>query len=166
MKSDEIIEKLKKISLFFDFRNDDETLLKICKLISIEKFNIGSYIIKEGEYGDKLYILNKGTVKILKTTINNEPYVVALLNSDDNIFFGEIALIDNDKRSATVIAESNCELFSIHGDDFIKLCEQNLLMGFKITLKIAKKLAETLRKTNRDVIILFEALVNEVEGRF
>jgi hypothetical protein len=38
-------------------------------------------------------------------------------------------------------------------------------MGFKITLQIARKLSTTLRKMNKDVITLFEALVSEVEGQ-
>ena len=166
MNTQEIIEKLKKIPLFFDFANDEEKLQKICKLIKIENFSSGSILIQEGDTGDKLYILNKGTVKILRNTISNEKYAVAILNADDNVFFGELALIDNDKRSATVVAESNCEVLSIKREEFIQLCEENPLMGFKITFKIAKRLAETLRKMNRDVIVLFEALVNEVEGNF
>lgn len=166
MNKEEIIEKLKKIALFSDFIDDNEKLLKICKLINIERFSGASIIIKEGDTGDKLYILNKGTVKILRNTLNNETYAVALLNSDDNVFFGELALIDNDRRSATVVADSNCEVLSIHRDEFMKLCEENPLMGFKITLKIAKRLAVNLRKMNKDVIVLFQALVNEVEGNF
>jgi len=166
MNTEEIIQKLRKIPLFSDFANDENSLLKVCKLINIERFSAGSILINEGESGDKLYILNKGTVRILRNTLNNEKYTVALLNADDNIFFGELALIDNDKRSATVLADSNCEVLSIHRDGFMKLCEENPLMGFKITLKIAKRLAANLRRMNRDVIVLFEALVNEVEGNF
>ena len=162
----EVVEKLKKIALFSDFADDNEKLLKVYKLMKIEKYSSGSSIINEGDMGDKLFILNKGTVKILRNTLNNEKYAVALLSSDDNIFFGELALIDNDKRSATVIAESDCEVLSIHQDQFMKLCEENPLMGFKITLKIAKRLSGTLRKMNKDVIVLFEALVGEVEGDF
>jgi len=161
---DEVINRLKKIDLFSDFANDINRLNKIYSSTKIEKFSAGHLIIKEGDLGDKLYILNKGTVRILKTTLTNEKYTVTLLVADSNIFFGEVALIDSDSRSATVIAESDCEVFSIHRKNFIELCENDPLMGYKIVLKIAKKISYALRKMNKDVVTLFEALVTEVKG--
>ena len=162
----DVLERIKKIDLFSDFLKDEERLKNVCSRIKIEKFKTGQVIIKEGELGDKLYILNKGTVRILKNTISQEKYTVTLLMSDANIFFGEMALIDSDKRSATVIAESNCEVFSLDRKSFVKLCEKDPLMGYKITLHIAKRIALSLRKMNTDVITLFDALVNEVKGEF
>ena len=154
-------ERLKKIALFVDFANEEQRLKKVCDYIKIEKFSANQEIIKEGELGDKLYILNKGTVRILKRTLSDEKYTVVLLLSDDNIFFGEVALIDSDKISATVVAESDCEVYSIDRNSFSELCEKDPLMGYKITLRIAKKIATSLRKMNKDVITLFEALVTE-----
>ncbi len=162
----EILERIKKIGLFSDFKKDEERLNKFSSKFKIEKFKTGEKIIKEGELGDKLYILNKGTVRILKSTVYNDNYTVTLLVSDSNIFFGEIALIDSDKRSATVIAESNCEVYSLDRKTFVKICESDPYMGYKMILHIAKRIALSLRKMNTDVITLFEALVNEVRGEF
>ncbi len=163
---DEIIERIKKIDLFTDFSNDTERLKNVADNVRKKKFSSQELIIKEGDIGDKLYILNKGTVRILRRTLSDEKYTVALLNSDDNIFFGEVALIDSDRRSATVIAESDCEVFFIDRKNYIKLCEKDPLMGYKVTLHIAKKISSSLRKMNQDVITLFEALVAEVRGEF
>ena len=162
----EVLERIRKINLFSDFLKDEERLKQVCSKIKIEKFKMGQKIIKEGDLGDKLYILNKGTVRILKNTVSSEKYTVTLLTSDANIFFGEMALIDSDKRSATVVAESNCEVYSLDRKSYIKLCESDPLMGYKITLHIAKRIALSLRKMNTDVITLFDALVNEVKGEF
>ena len=150
-----ILEKIKKIDLFKDFFNDEERLLKITGQMNKEKYKAGEEIIIEGELGDKLYILYKGTVRIIKRTLNNEKYTVTLLLSDDNIFFGEVALIDSDKRSATVLAESNCEVFSIERKKYIEICENDPLLGYKITLQIANRIASSLRKMNTDVVTLF-----------
>ena len=162
----DVLARIKKIDLFSDFLKDEERLKNVCSKIQIEKFKTGQVIIKEGELGDKLYILNKGTVRILKNTVSQEKYTVTLLMSDANIFFGEMALIDSDKRSATVVAESNCEVYSLDRKSYTKLCEKDPLMGYKITLHIAKRIALSLRKMNTDVITLFDALVNEVKGEF
>lgn len=166
LKAEQIISRLKKISLFADFADDEERLKKVCKYTEVEKFSGGDTIIAEGELGDKLYILNKGTVRILKSTLSSEKYTVTLLVADANIFFGEIALIDSDRRSATVTAESDCEVISINRKNYMDLCEHDPLLGYKITLNIAKKLSASLRKMNTDVITLFEALVAEVKGEF
>jgi CRP/FNR family transcriptional regulator, cyclic AMP receptor protein len=159
-----ILERIKKIDLFKDFSNDEERLQTIAGQMKKEKFKAGEEIIVEGELGDNLYILNKGTVRIIKRTLNDEKYTVTLLLSDDNIFFGEVALIDSEKRSATVIAESSCEVFSIERKKYIEICENDPLLGYKVTLQIASRIAASLRKMTTDVVTLFEALVNEVKG--
>ena len=164
--SKDILARLKKIDLFNDFKEDEDRLKNVSKYMKVEKFSAGEDIIKEGEMGDKLYVLNKGTVRILKRTLNNEKYTVTLLVSDANIFFGEVALIDSDKRSATVSAETNCEVYSIDRKSFVELCENDPLMGYKITFQIAKRISSSLRKMNMDVLTLFEALVTEVAGDF
>ena len=162
----EILYRIKKIDLFKDFYNDEKRLLILSENMKKEKYNAGEEIIREGELGDKLYILNKGTVRIIKKTLNDEKYTVTLLVSDNNIFFGEVALIDSDKRSATVLAESSCEVFSIERKKYIEICDNDPLLGYKITLQIASRIAGSLRKMNDDVVTLFEALVNEVKGDY
>ena len=164
--SSEIIEKLKKIILFSDFEKDQERLLKVYSLMEKEIFRAGEIIIKEGDVGDKLYILNQGTVKVFKKTLNDDDYAVAVLKAEFHIFFGEVALIDSDKRSATVMAQDDCEVLSISQKKYLKLCEDDPLMGYKVTLQIARRLTTSLRKVNTDVITLFEALISEVEGTF
>ncbi len=117
-----------------------------------------------GRVGDTLYILLEGSVRIQKTTLQNQPYTVVILKEHENVYFGEVALIDSDKCSATVVAETPCSLFSITRESFLQFCEENPYIGYKITMQIARKLSASLRKMNRDVITLFEALVTEVEG--
>lgn len=158
------LEKLEKISLFSEFATNREKLQKFYEIMKTEIFKAKQKIIEEGTLGNKLYILYKGSVRILRKTLTNDQYTVVILNADDHIFFGEVALIDSDRRSATVVAETDCEVLSVDRSKFLKFCEENPLMGYKITLNIAKRISASLRKMNQDVITLFEALVGEVEG--
>lgn len=160
----ELIEKLKKLAIFTDFSEDEKRLESILDIMKKEKYSAGENIIVEGDFGNKLYVLINGTVKILKKTLQDEAYTVAILSSDDNIFFGEIAIIDNDKRSATVHAESNCDLLYIDRDNFLEFCEKDPYAGYKITMKIAQRISGAIRKMNKDVLMLYQALVDEVEG--
>jgi CRP-like cAMP-binding protein len=163
--SNEILERIRNIDLFNDFINDEERLLNIARNTKKEIFKEGQIIIKEGDVGDKLYILHSGTIRIIKsTTVYQEKYTVNIMSAENNIFFGEIALIDSETRSATVLAENDCTVFSIHRKNFIDMCENDPLFGYKVLLKIAKNISASLRKMNKDVVTLFEALVSEVEG--
>ncbi len=164
-KIDETLRtRLKNINLFEVFSNEDETIDKIAELGSTQRAKKGDHIIEEGEVGDTLFILLDGSVRIQKTTLQNQPYTVVILKERENVYFGELALIDSDRRSATVVAETPCTLYSVTRDAFLEFCEQNPYVGYKVTMQIARKLSASLRKMNKDVITLFEALVTEVEG--
>lgn len=157
-------ERLEKIALFTEFAHRPGALEKILAVSSTIKVKAGEVIIREGDTGDTLFIMLKGSVLIQKTTLQQEPYTVVILKDFMNIYFGELALIDNDRRSATVVAESDCELLCLKRKDFLELCEEDHELGYRVTMQIAKKLSASVRKMNEDVITLFEALVAEVEG--
>ena len=159
----EIVEKLKRISFFKSFSENEEIIGKIVEICSFKSFKKGKEIIKEGDLGDELYILLNGEIEILKKTLQNEKYVVATLSSkDENSYVGELGLIDNDRRSATVIAKNNCDCLVISRDGFILFGDENPSAGLEITRAIATQLSVRLRKTNTDIITLFSALVEEI----
>jgi CRP/FNR family cyclic AMP-dependent transcriptional regulator len=78
-------------------------------------------------------------------------------------FFGELALIDDDKRSATVVATEDSEFLVITKADFTRLGDTYPSIGLPITRAIAKILASRLRKTTGDMLTIFDALVSEIQ---
>jgi CRP/FNR family cyclic AMP-dependent transcriptional regulator len=163
-KNADRLERLKQINLFSDIAEDLPRLKAILDHTTISYVRKGDAIIREGKMGDSLYLLQSGSVRIMKKTVQDEDYTVVILHDHMNIYFGEIALVDNDRRSATVLAETNCELIKLTRKDFLAMAEADPLLGYRILSQIAKKLSGSLRKMNSDVITLFEALVTEVEG--
>jgi len=161
---EKISEKLRHISLFVKFKDDDTSLEKIRGIITLRTFRTGDYIIKEGDKGDEMYILSSGRVSIEKRTLKDDSYTVVKLTDQMNVFFGELALMDDDVRSASVIAETDCECMVINKTDFDQLGDGDCRVGLYVTREIAKILAGRLRNASRDNITLFEALVNEIEG--
>ncbi len=159
----EIIEKLSNISFFKVFADDSEMMKKIVGICSFKSFKKGKAIIEEGSLGDELFILLNGEIEILKKTLQSEKYVVATLSSTDvTSYVGELALIDNDRRSATVIAKTNCDCLVITRKDFILFGDENPNAGLHVTRAISSQLSSRLRKTNTDIITLFSALVEEI----
>ena len=159
----EKIERLKNISLFKNLASDEEAMGQIADMFSIKTLPAGQNAVVEGEEGDELYVIKSGTVEIGKRTMQGDPYTVVELSAEMNIFFGEIALLDSDKRSATVTCKTDCEFYVLKRLDFLKLGEKNPHAALFITRELCRILCGRLRKANSDIITLFDALVGEVE---
>ncbi|HEB33070.1 MAG TPA: cyclic nucleotide-binding domain-containing protein [Spirochaetes bacterium] len=160
----ENLSKLRNIVLFKDFKDNIEVLEKIEGLFSEKISKKGDVIIKEGDEGDELYIIKTGSVLILKNTLQNEAYTVVKLSAQQHVFFGEIGLLLNDKRSATVTAEVDSTLLMTNRKKFLEFGEQEAYIALLITRQIAQILSKRLLKSNQDVVTLFSALVDEIEG--
>ena len=153
-----IINKIRDISLFKSLKDNEELLSKIAEIIVVKSFSRDTYIIKEGEIGNSMYILIKGTVSIEKTTSMGDVFSVAKLSETNNVYFGEPALMDNDVRSASVITITDTVCYMINKDTFDNFCEDNPMIGYLIIKDIAISLANKLRKTTNDNLVLINAL--------
>lgn len=158
------IERLKQISIFKNVKDDQQALKDLFSIMTVVRYPASTHIINEGEQGSDMFILNKGRIRIEKKTLQNEPYTVVLLRDDMNVFFGEQALMDSELRSATVVAETECECFVVKKDDFEALANKNPFIGLLITREIVKIISQRLRKANSDIITLFSALVTEIDS--
>ncbi|MBW2624809.1 MAG: cyclic nucleotide-binding domain-containing protein [Deltaproteobacteria bacterium] len=157
-----VIEKLRKIKLFHTVKNDEERLTKLARIVTWQQCKAGVEVLIEGTEGSELYILQKGTVRIIKRILDQERYTIVTLKDDEDAFFGELALLDREVRSASVLAETDCEFLVINREDFNQLGEEDPRLGLLVTRAIAKELSKRLRKANQDMILLFEALVEQV----
>ena len=157
-----VIEKLRKIKLFHTVKDDEERLTKLARIVTWQQCKAGVEVLSEGTEGSELYILQKGTVRIIKRILDQERYTIVTLKDDEDAFFGELALLDREVRSASVLAETDCEFLVINREDFNQLGEEDPRLGLLVTRAIAKELSKRLRKANQDMILLFEALVEQV----
>ncbi len=133
-------------------------------------FPAGEVIIREGDPGDSLFIMQSGEVEITKqlTLVLDEDTpkerVFIRLNAENGVYFGEMGLLENETRSATVTALTDCSLLELHQKDFLDLIERNPAMGVKLLLRLAQVLSRHLRKTNQDVVKLTTALAVSLGG--
>ena len=167
-KFEEVLPKLVKIQLFSDFNIDNENDCRILRAVYdsmvIENYQKGDVIIEEGKIGDDFYILYKGEVHISRKTPAGDKIALADLSSDMNIFFGETALISDDPRTATVQALTDCRCIALSSTKFLDVCDKEPLLGYRVLLKLAQRMAKTIRDTNSDKATLYEALFNEIES--
>ncbi|MBO5607242.1 MAG: cyclic nucleotide-binding domain-containing protein [Treponema sp.] len=164
---EQVLPKLVKLQLFSDFdpeKEDDKRILKLVyDSLSVQKFKAGQTIITEGEVGDSFYILYSGQVLITRGTPAGDVIALATLSAEQNIFFGEMAIISNDQRSATVTAKTECSTLTLSGKRFTRICDTEPVLGYRVLSVLARRLANTVRETNKDKAILYEALCNEIE---
>ena len=166
-KFEEVLPKLVKIQLFSDFKIEDENDCRILREVydsmTIENYQKGDVIIEEGKIGDDFYILYSGKVHISRKTPAGDEIALADLTSEMNIFFGETALISDDPRTATVRALADCRCIALSSTRFLAVCDKEPLLGYRVLLKLAQRMAKTIRDTNSDKATLYEALFNEIE---
>lgn len=137
-------ELLKKVHLFETLTlNELEKIERIARKESIVK---GTVIFKEGEEGDRCYVITAGEVRISKLIPNIGEEALAVLKPGD--YFGEMALIDKFPRSAHAIANTDAELLAINKTELDKILIMDRDMGYKLLWAFTKTLSKRLRETN------------------
>ena len=102
-------------------------------------------IILEEEYGDKIFIVKEGTVKITRVNDEGKEVILALLGVGD--FFGEMAILDGKSRSANALAQEKCECVTINREEFLNLLRNN----YRICMNLLEEMAVRLRKSDQQI---------------
>lgn len=161
---DKDILLLKEITLFKDLPME-----KIQKMMSILRkmtFSEEQVIMKEGDSGDTMYIILEGTVEVVKSLVIGDAddedgtrnKVFTRLDGKQHAVFGEISLLEELKRTATIKAITNCVLYEVKKDDFLKLAEEDYEFGYRILLNLARIVSERLRKADEETVKLTTVL--------
>lgn len=158
------ITLLRETELFKGLNEGEiEKILNLCKEVRFKK---NETVMREGEVGDELYIVIEGIVEVAKNLILEEPAddgnlsnkVFTKLKAEDHAVFGEMALLEESERTATITALTDCVFYKIKKFNFLKLAEADHELGYKILLNISRIVSSRLRKANEDIIKLTTAL--------
>ena len=134
---------IESINLFYNIKED--FLIHVASLCKTKKYPKSSMIILEEEYGDRLFIIKNGTVKITRVNDEGKEVIIALLGAGD--FFGEMAILDGNSRSANALAQEKCELITINKEDFLDMLKNN----FQMCMNLLEELAVRLRKSDQQI---------------
>ncbi|MDT8316377.1 MAG: cyclic nucleotide-binding domain-containing protein [bacterium] len=145
------IDILKKVR-FFDTLTEDE-LKEIASLSKTEEYKEGETIFKEGDEGERLFIILSGAVRISKNIPGMGEEALSVLRAGD--YFGEMALIDNAPRSADARIHEDSSLMTLSKKDLETLMDEKKDMGYKILSKFVETLSQRLRDTNDKIRSFF-----------
>lgn len=119
-----------------------EEIKSLARLGEKQTFSAHQLICKEGNAGDSLYVILQGQVRIDKANAQQEVIKVARLKAGE--FFGEMALIDRQPRSASVTTLVACELFIIHRQDFLNMLTHSPHMVADVLLSLSLRMRSLL----------------------
>ena len=147
------------------FRGLNDKEFEIVKEFFEKKsFKRGTFIVKEGEYSSKAFILLDGEVSVIKATMYDDDYIVTDIKGGGEEFFGEVNLIDRGLVTSTIKAKSDVTILEIEHNDFVDLMDKYPEIAVKLLWVISYDITKHLRKADEDVITLFNAFVDVVEN--
>jgi CRP-like cAMP-binding protein len=161
-------EFLKRIEYFKHM--EQQQVLLIHRVCVLERYDKGRVVISEGETKEKFYIIFEGAVNVLKNYGQKDQNLLAELRPGD--MFGELSLIDDLPRSATVVTSEASRFLTINKVDFERLFSESTEISFSIMKwmsamirRFNKNFVDTLQLRNKELERINLELENEIEIR-
>jgi len=133
---------LRSVPLFASF--SEEPLRMLTTVVTRRSVTRGTIIMAAGDPTDSLYIILSGRLKVMMSDAEGKEVILTILSPGE--FFGEMGLIDDAPRSASVIAIEPCELLAINRRDFKKCLAENFEMSMAVMRGLVRRLREADRK--------------------
>jgi CRP/FNR family cyclic AMP-dependent transcriptional regulator len=133
---------LKAVPLFASF--PEEQLRLLIPMVTRRSAPRGSAIMAAGDQIDSLYMVISGRLKVMMGDAEGKEVILSLIGPGE--FFGEMGLIDEAPRSASVVTIEPCELLSISKRDFKKCLSENFEMSMAVMRGLVRRLREADRK--------------------
>ncbi|HEY8175518.1 MAG TPA: cyclic nucleotide-binding domain-containing protein [Gemmatimonadaceae bacterium] len=137
-------ELLKNVAIFKDL--DETELAAVAEVCKEEKHESGAYIFREGEAGNRLYVIVSGEVRISRDVPGSGEEALAVLKP--GALFGEMSVFDRSDRSTHAISNGGCVLMTIMRPDFEMLLDFNRELAYKVLWACVRVLSGRLRSTN------------------
>lgn len=143
----DIIDVIKNVFLFEDLNHRE--IRNVARIAYVRHYDASENIIKEGQRSAGMYIIMNGEVEISKQKKDGVKTVLA--NLEENDIFGELGLVDNSPRTATVTAVTPTDVIGFFRPELLKLINDDPKTASKITFKLAQVVAKRLRYTDEEL---------------
>jgi len=127
-------------------------LRRVVELGVEEQYKAGATVFGEGSPGDKFYLIVEGAVRISRIVPGMGEEALAVLRP--GAYFGEMSLIDDAPRSATVVCHERCRLFVVHRKDLEDLLFVDRDLAYELLWNWVRTLSRRLRATNDKMTFL------------
>ena len=143
--ADPVLKALERVPIFENLLKKE--LKNIAQLTHEREYKSNEYVFKKHAPAEGMYVILQGKIEIKDPKSGN---IFANLNSGD--FFGELALLDEEPRSASAACNVHSRLIGFFRTDLLTLIKRYPKLGNKILLNLSRVLGERLRETNKSII--------------
>jgi CRP/FNR family transcriptional regulator, cyclic AMP receptor protein len=133
------IDTLRQVPLFESL--DDEAAGELCHLLESLDCKAGTFLFRAGDEGNAMYLIERGKVRICVQTVDGRE--VTLTEFDRGDFFGEMVLLDGQRRSADALVAEDARLAVLSRDHFLSFMRSNPNVALEMLTALANRLRRT-----------------------
>jgi uncharacterized membrane protein len=133
------IDTLRHVPLFESL--DDEAAAELCHLMESLDSKAGTSLFRAGDQGDAMYLIERGKVRICVHTVDGREVTLTELDRGD--FFGEMALIDGQRRSADAVVAEDAQLAVLSREHFLSFMRSSPDIALEMLTALANRLRHT-----------------------
>jgi CRP-like cAMP-binding protein len=169
MRSAEVVELLAHVPVLSTLERDD--LERIADLAVPRQFEPGQVVFREGDQSDTCYIVREGRARAVREHRGGRTITLATFGPGE--FFGELALFEDERRSATVEAIEPTSVVAVLGPDMRRLMVEHPGISARLVIALGRRLRETNERLTRQsfqtvqsrvAVVLSELVAQELAG--
>ncbi len=145
MRSAEVVELLARVPVFSTLERPD--LERIAALAVPRQFEPGQVVFREGDASDTCYIVRAGRARAMREHTGGRTITLATFGPGD--FFGELAMFEDERRSATVEAIEPTSVVAVLGPDMRRLMIEHPGISARLVIALGRRLRETNERLSR-----------------
>jgi len=145
MRSAEVVELLGGVPVFSTLERGD--LERIAQLAVPRDFEPGEVVFREGDSSDTCYVVRNGRARAVRTHRAGRTITLATFGPGD--IFGELALFEDERRSATVEAVQRTSVVGVLGPDMRRLMTEHAEIAARLVIALGRRLRETNERLSR-----------------
>src|ERR1700733_13632771 len=145
MSSEEVVELLGGVPVFSTLVPDD--LERIAQFAVPREFEAGEVVFREGDASDTCDVVHDGRARAIRTHTDGRTLTLATFGPGD--IFGELALFEDERRSATVEAIERTAVVAVLGPDMRRLMSEHAEISARLVIALGRRLRETNERLSR-----------------
>jgi CRP/FNR family transcriptional regulator len=168
VRSTEVVELLGRVPVFSTLERGD--LERIAQLAVPRQFEPGEVVFREGDSSDTCYVVREGRARAVRTHRAGRTITLATFGPGD--IFGELALFEDERRSATVEAVQRTSVVGVLGPDMRRLMTEHAEIAARLVVALGRRLRETNERLSRQsfqtvqsrvAVVLSQLVAQELE---
>lgn len=129
---------------------EESDLNRLGQVLTRRDFGQGEIICREGDAGDRMWLLAKGSISV-RLTLGGGRESIRIASLARGTIIGEMCLINSARRSATIVADEQVVCYELLRDDFAMMLSDHPAIGTKLLSNLARELSRRLRLTSEDL---------------